>query len=391
MRPAVGPRGRRECRQRSGPGDALEEELEENRERQEELQGQIDVLRNRVEDSKKWIGLDEDHFRAAISCSLELMSAAPLRAKGNGDDWDKPIDRYDFPDLAQRVGADPTWADTMDALRAPRQPNQKPWEWRRDSPIRPVVFEDPGTMDDDVVHLHLEHRLVRRLLGRFTAQGFVHHDLSRACLAQTSDAIPRVILLGRLCLYGPGAARLHEELVPITARWREPSQRIEALKPYAIEAESKTMDLLENALLPSKIRTVSDIVSQKLQKSGPRDVAELLPHLEARGAQLAQAAASRLDERGDREAQAMVDILTSQKNRVQETADKYKGRDVQTEFQFDAAEARQLEANQRHWTKRLAAIDRELETEPNRIRELYQVKAQRIEPIGLVYLWPITG
>ncbi len=65
------------------------------------------------------------------------------------------------------------------------------------------MFHDTGTMDEDVVHLHLEHRVVKRLLGRFTAQGFVLHDLSRACLTQTSDAIPRVILMGRLSLYGP--------------------------------------------------------------------------------------------------------------------------------------------------------------------------------------------
>ncbi len=109
----------------------------------------------------------------------------------------------------------------MDTLRRPAQRDQKPWEWRRESPIRPVVFRRHRHDGQDVVHLHLEHRVVQRLLGRFTAQGFVHHDLSRACLAQTQDAIPRVILLGRLCLYGPRAARLHEELVPVTARWIE--------------------------------------------------------------------------------------------------------------------------------------------------------------------------
>jgi len=32
-----------------------------------------------------------------------------------------------------------------------------------------------------------------------------------------------------------------------------------------------------------------------------------------------------------------------------------------------------------------------LQTEPDRIRELYKVKARRIEPVGLVYLWPVTG
>jgi len=51
-------------------------------------------------------------------------------------------------------------------------------------------------------------------------------------------------------------------------------------------------------------------------------------------------------------------------------------------------ERRQVESNRRHWTKRLSAIDQELETEPKRIRDLYEVKAKRIEPVGLVYLWP---
>src|ERR1022692_462405 len=97
-------------------------------------------------------------------------------------------------------------------------------------------------------HLHLEHRIVQRLLGRFIAQGFVHHDLSRACLAQTSDAIPRVVLLGRLWLYGAGAARLHEELVPVTARWTDPKIRKGTLAPYARESETKTLALLEEAL-----------------------------------------------------------------------------------------------------------------------------------------------
>src|SRR5437773_10472530 len=94
--------------------------------------------------------------------------------------------RFVFPSLDQREGADPSWAETMDTLRTPRKRDQKFWESRRTSPIRPVVFEDRGTIDDDIVHLHLEQRRVRRVLGRFTAQGCVHHDLPPACLAQTS-------------------------------------------------------------------------------------------------------------------------------------------------------------------------------------------------------------
>ncbi len=73
------------------------------------------------------------------------MHADPLKPLPRGDDWDKPIDRFEFPALDRRQGADPTWAETMDTLRAPRRRDQKPWEWRRESPIRPVVFHDTGT------------------------------------------------------------------------------------------------------------------------------------------------------------------------------------------------------------------------------------------------------
>lgn len=181
-----------------------EEELEEARERKGELLQSIEELRGRLEEAEEWIGLDEDHFRSAISCSLEMQQAEPLRRMEDGNG----VARFLMPALDQRFGADQTWTDTLDTLRAPRKPEQNPWEWRRESPIRPVVFEDTGVMDDSVVHLHLEHRVVRRLLGRFTAQGFLLHDLSRACLAQTTDALPRVVLLGRLCLYGPGDGAL---------------------------------------------------------------------------------------------------------------------------------------------------------------------------------------
>ena len=36
-------------------------------------------------------------------------------------------------------------------------------------------------------------------------------------------------------------------------------------------------------------------------------------------------------------------------------------------------------------------IEGELKSEPDRIRELYDVKARRIEPVGVIYLWPVTG
>lgn len=369
--------------------EVVEEELESARERQEDLKAQIQRLQNRLKASQDWLALREDHFRSAISCALQMMNADPLKPLPRGDEWDKPIERFDFPALDQRQGADSTWVETMDTLRAPRKRDQKPWEWRRESPIRPVVFHDTGTMDQDVVHLHLEHRVVQRLLGRFTAQGFVLHDLSRACLSQSNDAIPRVILMGRLCLYGPRAARLHEELIPVTARWTELSQRKGPLNPYGREAEMKTLDLLETALLPTNPPDVDPVIQAKLREAAARDIDQLVPHLIQRGRELAEGARIALTRRAEQEATAMKAILEEQKKRVAETAGKYQ--DKQLVLGFDDDARRQLESDKRHWGKRLQAIDRELATEPERIRALYEVKAERIEPVGLVYLWPVTG
>jgi hypothetical protein len=55
-----------------------EEELEGARE-QKELSEQIDLLRNRINDASKWIGLDMDQLRETLSCSLELLGAEPLK------------------------------------------------------------------------------------------------------------------------------------------------------------------------------------------------------------------------------------------------------------------------------------------------------------------------
>jgi superfamily II DNA or RNA helicase len=369
---------------------AVEEELEATRDRQQALRKQIDSLRTLLAESEKSIGFDQEHFRSAISAALELVGAEPLQTLSNPNAEPGPA-RCAFPALDQKQGAGARWADTMDTLRVPRARDQKPWEWRRASPIRPVVFEDPGTMTDEVVHLHLEHRIVQRLLGRFTAQGFVYHELSRACLAQTSDAIPRVILLGRLCLYGPGAARLHEELIPITARWTDPKIRKAGLSPYARESETKTLGLLDKALINGTGQKINDQVLKQLQASAPRDIEELLPQLQTRGEEYAADARKKLLERGEAEARAMREILETQKKYITQTIAKHDKPDHQLLFDFVQEELRQLESNRRYWDKRLAALETELRTEPDRIRELYDVKATRIEPVGLVYLWPVTG
>jgi len=369
----------------AGVKQTVTEELEVTRARQDALRKQKEQLQDLLEKSQESIGFETNAFQSAISSALGILNAEPLQP----EQTQQGPERSRFPALDQQQA---DWADTLDALRVPRKRDQKLMEWRKSAPIRPVVFDDPGILLDEVVHLHLEHRVVQRLLGRFIAQGFVLHDISRACLSHTTDSLSRVVLLGRLCLYGPGAARLHEELIPVTARWTDPNIRKGKLSPYGRDAESKTMALLEESLKSKSNRKVAKEVLTQLQATASRDVQELLPHLQARGEEYAADAVKKLQARADAEAKAMKQILATQQTHIRQTVAKYEQKDLTPSlFPEMDEELRQLQLNQKYWGKRLVAIEKEITTEPDRIREIYEVKAQRIEPVGLVYLWPITG
>lgn len=162
--------------------------------------------------------------------------------------------------------------------------------------------------------------------------------------------------------------------------------------PYGREAESRTLALLDSALLEARARPVPDAVVRQLQTAAPKDVEELLAPLQARGEEYAKDAKDRLEKRAEVEAKAMLEILETQKKHLQETVARHERPEAQLKFrEFNEEEQRQLEANQRYWGKRLAALDNELQTEPERIHGVYKVCAQRIEPVGLIYLWPVTG
>ncbi len=364
---------------------ATAEELEAARDRQSHLDAQIERCRNLLGASRAWTGFAPTPFRDALSCSLELLDAPPL-AEGR-DEAGRTV--WTLPPLERRAATDPSWTATLDTLRAPRRIDQKLADWRRDAPIRPIVFEDAGELSEDTVHLHLEQRLAQRLLARFRAQGFVYHDLSRACLVQAKDSIPRVILLGRLCLFGRQAERLHEELVPVAARWTDPAQRRSSLRAYAREAETRSLALLDEAL--GGDGRPNEVIRDRLVAGAARDIDELRPQLEPRALELAAIAERRLAERGERESRELHDTLQRQRQRVVAELERREADYEQLALAFKEGEMRQLDADMRHWRRRLAQFERDLEREPARIREFYAVRARRVEPVGLVYLWPETN
>ncbi len=175
------------------------------------------------------------------------------------------------------------------------------------------------------------------------------------------------------------------------ARWTEPSQRKGPLKAYAREAEAKTLDLLEQSLSSGRGRAPSETIQRKLLDAAARDIDELLPQLEPRAEELAELAIERLRQRGEREERDLRDTIERQRKRVIEELEKHEGKFTQLTLNFDEEEKRQLQTNMSSWRTRLEQFDRDLEQEPQRVREFYGVRARRVEPVGLVYLWPETN
>jgi len=360
------------------------EELERAREREEALGKQMDRLRDLLAKSQRAAGVDRTALRAALSSALELGGAAaltPIQAPAG------ETPRYVVPALDRQAGGDASWAATLDSLREHRKEKQKLWEWRREAKLRPVVFEDPGVVTEEVVQLHLEQAIAQRLLARLVAQGFGEQGLSRACVLGYADAVPRVLLLGRLALYGPGAARLHEEMLAVGARWSEAG----APEAYAREAQEKSVALLETAMREAggaPLRIAAAVVA-RLQRGAKETVAALLPHLAARGKAASQRAHEQLSQRGEAEARDMGRILAEQKTHlVKEMAAHdldWQQRRLAFEIGFERG---QREADRQAWERRLAQIEDEETSEPGRIRAQYQVQAERLEPVGLVWLWP---
>ena len=365
---------------------SVAEELEGARKREDELLRQITTCRSLLARSQEWINFRPEPFRHTLSAALELLGAPPLQQRV--DAMGKEL--WELPPLQAHTATDPSWHATLDSLRPPRPSNQSLADWRREAPIRPLTFTDAGMLTDDTVHLHLEHRVAQRLLARFRAQGFTD-DLSRACLLQSADAIPRVILLGRLALYGQGAERLHEELVAVTARWSDPTQRSEPLSPYGRDGESRTLALLDEALQRAGHSTPSSVVERRLLASAATDLANLLPMLASRAEQAAALANNLLRRRGEQEAEELTQTIAQQAERVREQLQRSEHEYVQLTLGFGREELRQFELDKRAWVQRLESFERELSSEPQRVRTFYTVQAQRMEPVGLIYLWPETN
>ena len=357
----------------------LKEELliaPEKQRRLRKLEGELRSIEQRLELSRVQKDVKPDALQTVFINALEKMHIEIDSSKVNQENGVDVITLD--PDAQGFANAD--WTPIFDRMRTrPRDKHETVAEYRQNAKVKRVSFspvKDGHRLKTDIEHLHLEHRLVRRLLAQFDAQGF-RSRLERTAVLQAAVKRPRVVLLVRLTLYAKGASRLHSEIIPVAA-----SVNRTGVTPLKSEGQtaSEVYRNLQEAIY-SSLRP-DESICVEYRKRTPDDAQALRVIAERQARESEENVRKELDEIGEAQARSLKTLLEQQRDRILE-----KQGEVQQVFDF-AEEQEQWRMDKKYWEKRLLELDDEIETEPERVRQKHVVTARRVEPVGIVYLLP---
>lgn len=353
-------------------------ELESQRKEQKKLEREINRAGTRLDASANALQVKPDSLRGVVEVGLKMAGAESLV---EGEPTVEGRRTFTLPEL------DRSWDRTLDSLRPPRRRTESFWEWRQHPP-RPVTFEPIARLTEDTEQLHLAHPLVKRILDRFLAQGFSANDLSRVtAVVAPGESVIRIIAYARLSLFGPGAARLHDEVIAVAAAW---SGGDEAVSPYKdVPTSTKAIESFE-ALTALGGAAPPPTVQERIAEHAPRLYSTLWKALEEEADARAVEAKNGLAQRARREADDMRNLLLRQKRAIEKQANVVAQMDLfaTAKTKVDREQQRQLKLDHDHMKDRLKRIDDELETEPEAIAALYDVRMTRLSPVGLGVSWP---
>jgi hypothetical protein len=200
----------------------------------------------------------------------------------------------------------------------------------------------------------------------------------------------RAIGYARLTLFGPGAARLHDELIAIATAWDGSLEGAQLLTQCDAAQTALLVKTVEARLAagasPPKGRAASSIAA-----AAQSLMVALWNSLETEADAREVSAKNGLSARARAEADGIRLLLERQKRAIRRAAQALIQRDL-FDGLADSTEAReqqrQVKLDMEHMSRRASAIDLDIEREPAAIEALYEVRTTRLTPVGLVVSWP---
>ena len=221
------------------------------RSRHEHLLTEQEELRRSLERSRERVGVDPYDLQCVTAAAFSRDGFVLDEARG---DKVGTIETYYLDPANPLFVNDAGWDDALDDLRSrPRRRGERLGDWRRDAPVRSIAFEPPVTNDgrDATGVVQCISNIVWcdgccRDLARVSVEAVTCVGDHRAWRASTGRAD------GPPSVYGAGAARLHEEVIPVTAIWTEAERDRKPLRPLGESGEERTLNQLKR---PSEGRT----------------------------------------------------------------------------------------------------------------------------------------
>lgn len=359
---------------------AITEELEEARANEKLLREEI-VRAGRRYDTSRWaLEVKPEVLRHVVDIGLRLAGTSGLVEDGTYDG----APRFRLPTL------DRSWDVTLDTLRPPRHRDESFYDWRRRPPL-PVTFSPMARLTSEVEQLHLAHPLTKRVLDRFLAQGFSAHDLRRvSAVVDPEIGEARVIAYARLTLFGPGAARLHDEIVAVAAPWDGTVEGARSLVGQG-GVEMGALASISERRLAAGATLPSGKIAVSIAACSGEFITSLWPALQDEADARAVKAKNGLGARARAEADGMRTLLERQRRAIQKSLKTLAQRDLfeGVNESVDLREQqRQLALDIEHMNRRSTTIETDIEREPKAIEALYEVRMTRLTPVGAVVIWP---
>ncbi|MFW6358387.1 MAG: DISARM system SNF2-like helicase DrmD, partial [Chroococcales cyanobacterium] len=320
------------------------------------VRDQIQKLREQLQETRQNLHLTPENIESVVKIGLDLAEQPPLI----------PVEGetglYYLPALKG------SWARCSEGLPHPHT-----------GEIRPISFNpDLVKGRDDVVLIHLNHRLVQMCLRLLRAEVWSnHHGLHRASaeiIPSFKLEYPAVIAYGRLLILGGDSQRLHEEVITAGGVLKAGQfSRLNIMK-------------IREALQSVTEETVPEGMQQRLLALWDNYEKPLLRSLEVRMEERTKGLEKSLQERCEKEVADLTAVLEELQNRIRqelESAQKPKQLEL-----FSNEEREQFERNRNSLERRLEQIPTEIEQETQVIRDRFANPKPRLFPLALKFLVP---
>lgn len=328
-----------------------------------ELKDRVAKLHERLIATQQDFHLTADHIYMAVKTGLVLAGRPPLEPHALKDAPAGSV--FKMPPLSG------SWARCLEGLRHPHTQQ-----------IRPITFDHAvATGRDDVVLVHLNHRLVQMCLRLLRAEVWAQDDvkkLHRVTVRSVPDAFiegPVVVVVSRLVITGGNHHRLHEELTYSGGYLGDKSFRRE-------EGVNKIQQWLDQAKPAKADEPLFDAVRMRFDRSN----SAILQTIDARSKDRLKFLTNTLQSRKLQEVNDINAVLDELQHAIQEELKKDMEPSQLSLFSED--ERTQIRRDTAALEARLARIPSERQQEAESIESRYATLNDRTFPVAVIFLVP---